>query len=75
MSSIYATLLLSLVSFIGAVGQTLGVITFFALDGLAPHRWPLILGGTGLIAISETLQFFFRRRMRQEVDRNNHMDD
>ncbi len=38
---------------VGACAQTLGVLTFFFFDGLAPRRWPLIVGGTMLIAIGQ----------------------
>ena len=51
---------------IGGIARTVGVITFFTLESLAPYRWPLILGGTALIIVSEVaLQAFGRRLARQ----------
>ncbi|KAG1651155.1 NADH-quinone oxidoreductase subunit E 1 [Nymphon striatum] len=37
-----------LLTLIGSVASTLGVVTFFFFESLAPYRWWLIIGGIGL---------------------------
>jgi hypothetical protein len=51
-----------LVSLAGAMAQTAGFLTFFALESLLPYRWPLILGGTVVIVLGESLHYLITRK-------------
>ncbi len=64
-------ILAKLVTLVGATAQTAGVLTFFTLESLVPYRWPLILGGTTIIALSEGVQYFVARRVLESTERNS----
>jgi hypothetical protein len=61
MSSFYAILIFKILSFIGALLNTAGFLTFITLDSLAPYRWQLILGGIALIAIAELATYLIQK--------------
>jgi uncharacterized BrkB/YihY/UPF0761 family membrane protein len=56
-----------ILTLVGATAQTIGVITFFALESLVPYRWPLIIGGTLVIIVSELAQQAFARYLARSV--------
>lgn len=55
-------IVMKVVTLAGAVTQTVGFLTFFTLESLLPLRWPLLLGGTAVIALSEGLQYLVARK-------------
>ena len=63
MRSIALLLTLKILSLVGATLNTLGFLTFFFFDGLAPWRWHLIVGGVALIAVAELASRALARRM------------
>jgi hypothetical protein len=63
MKSILLLFAFKLLSFIGATLNTVGFLTFFFWEGLAPYRWHLILGGLVLIALGEFASRWLAKRM------------
>lgn len=54
---------LKIVTLIAAVAQTVGLVGLFAFEALDPYKWPLLIGGTVAIMISEGLAYVLSRRM------------
>jgi hypothetical protein len=63
MGLVLVQLVMKLVTLAGAVTQTVGFLTFFTLESLLPYRWPLLLGGTAVIMLSESLQYLIARKL------------
>jgi hypothetical protein len=67
MKPLILTLVLKIIALIGAVLNTAGFLTFFFWESLQPYRWPMIVGGIALIAVSE----FISQRIAKEVPEND----
>lgn len=56
-----------LLTLIGAIAQTIGALTFITFESLVPYRWPLIVGGTALIIVSEVALRAFGSYLTQKA--------
>lgn len=54
---------LKIVSLLAATAQTVGFVGLFAFEALDPYKWPLLIGGTVAILISEGLSYLLAKRM------------
>lgn len=63
MALIVTHLLLKLITLVGAIAQTTGLVAFFAFESLFPWRWHLLLGGTALVLLSEGASYLVARRL------------
>lgn len=75
MKPIVITLLLRILSLIGATLNTVGFITFFFWESLAPYRWPMIIGGILLIVLAEVAAHFYAKKLARELDQLEEDDD
>jgi len=66
MKSVGLLLVLKLVTFLAATAQTVGFIGLFAFESLDPYKWPLLIGGTAAIVISEGLTYLLAKRMQRQ---------
>jgi hypothetical protein len=64
MGFIVVQFLLKIVSFIGAILNTVGFLSFFFWDSLQPYRWQLFLGGLLLIVTSQAIESWLAKRYR-----------
>lgn len=55
MSKVGLLLALSIMSFLGALAQTAGVVAFFGIEQLEPYKWHLVIGGTLAILLAQLL--------------------
>jgi hypothetical protein len=62
MQAIFVVLAFKIGSFFASLASTVGFLTFFFLEGLAPYRWHLIIGGTAVLVVCELASRFVLKR-------------
>ena len=61
-----AIIILRLFGLVGVCISTLGVVGFFAFDGLEPYKWHLLTWGIALVVVSEVaVQVWVRTTLRR----------
>jgi hypothetical protein len=65
---------LKLLTLVAATAQTVGFIGLFAFESLDPYKWPLLIGGTVAIVVSEGLSYLLAKRMQRhgELEGSDH---
>ncbi len=65
-------LITKIISFIGAILNTVGFLTFFFWEALKPYRWQMIVGGLILIIIAELIGRFIIKKITDDTEINDY---
>lgn len=68
MKPVVLLFLSKLFTLVGAILNTVGVLTFFFWVSLEPYRWKMIIGGLALIIISELIGHLFLKKMIKNTE-------